>query len=170
MYCQCRVTGNYEVVGLCNLSKFNCIDYQAAWTQINIPQVLMLPEAKPDIEAINKIYNRVEITSTDIIKTPCSDTANAEGLLLTGRKLLVEGYVCQTVVYTADVPDQSVHPVNFKIPFCSYIIIEGDADIELDVYCVVPCIEDVYSELLNKRMLFMDVTLFLMAKKVNNGC
>lgn len=170
MHCQCRVTDNYQVVGLCDLSKYGCIEEQAAWTQINIPQVLMLPDNKPDMETINKIYNRVEITSTEVIKTPCSNTPSAEGLLLTGRKLIVEGYVCQTVIYTADLTCQSVHPVYFKIPFCSYIIIDSDADLELDTYCVLPCIEDIYSEVLNKRMLFMNVTLFLMAKKVVTSC
>lgn len=170
MLCKCTVRDNYEVIGLCNVNKWSCIDSVEAWTQISVPQVLMLPQDKPDIEVINKIYNNVEITSTTVITTPCADTPNAEGLQLTGKKLIIEGYICQTVVYTANVSCQSVHPAHFKIPFCSYVIIDEGADLELDQYCVIPCIEDVYAQVLSLRMIFMNVTLFLLAKKVDQGC
>ncbi|MGL4875838.1 MAG: SPOCS domain-containing protein [Clostridium sp.] len=170
MRCKCTVKDNYEVIGLCKLDKFACICNEEAWTQISVPQVLSLPLQKPDIEVINKIYNSIEITSTSIINTPVSCVPNIEGVKLTGKKLLVEGNVCQTMIYTAGIACNSVHPVNFKIPFCTYIILDPDVDIELDSYCVVPCIEDVYSEILNERTLFMNITMFLLAKKVESSC
>lgn len=151
MRCKCTVKDNYEVIGLCKMDKFACICDEEAWTQISVPQVLALPIDKCNIEGISKIYNTVEITSTSIINTPISCVANAEGVKLTGKKLLVEGNVCQNVIYTAAVTTQTVHPVVFKIPFCTYIILDPDVDIELDSYCVVPCIEDVYAEILNER-------------------
>lgn len=170
MICKCTIRDNYEVIGVCNVNKWAPIDTMEPWTQISVPQVMMLPDNKPDIEAINKIYNNIEISSTTIITTPCSDIPNVEGLYLTGKKLLIEGYICQTVVYTANVACQSLHPAHFKIPFSSYVIINSDADIELDQYCVISCIEDVYAQVLSPRMIFMNVTLFLLAKKIDQGC
>lgn len=170
MLCRCTVRDNYEVIGLCNVSKWAPIDTTEPWTQISVPEVLVIPESKEDVEAINKVYNNIEITSATIINTPCSDVPNAEGMLLTGKKLLVEGNICQTIVYTAKNVCQSVHPVHFKIPFCSYIIIDEAADIELDQYCVIPCIEDVYAQVLSERLIFVNITLFLLAKKQDQAC
>lgn len=170
MYCKCTVTDNYQVIGLCNLRKYGCITTQEPWTEISAPDILVLPTDKPDIETINKIYNKVEITSTYIINTPCANEPSTEGLQLTGKKLIIEGYICQNVIYTAAIDCQSVHPVNFRIPFCTYVIIDGDADIDLDQYCVLPCLEDVYAQVLSPRMIFMNATMFLLAKKINKGC
>lgn len=170
MLCKCTIKDNYEVIGICNVNKFSDITSTEPWTQISIPQVLVLPDDKPDIANITKIYNRVEITSTNIITTPCADTPSAEGLILTGKKLLIDGYICQTIVYTSKTTCQSVHPTHFNIPFCSYVIIDEDADAELDKYCVIPCIEDVYAQVLSERLIYMNVTLFLLARKQEQGC
>lgn len=170
MRCQCSVKDNYEVIGICKIDKLACICDEEAWTQISVPQVVALPDNKPNLKVINKIYNSVDITNTNIISTPVSTVPNAEGVKLTGRKLLVEGNVCQTVIYTSGAACQSVHPVNFKIPFCTYIILNCDVDLELDKFCVVPCIEDVYAEILNERTLFMNITMFLLARKAETGC
>lgn len=170
MLCKCTIKDNYEVIGLCNVGKWSPIETIEPWTQISVPEVLIIPSNKEDIETINKIYNNVEITSATIINTPCADVPNAEGMSLTGKKLLVEGNVCITLVYTAKNLCQSVHPVHFKIPFCTYIIIDSDADIELDQYCVIPCIEDVYAQVLSERLIFINITLFLLAKKQDQVC
>lgn len=170
MRCKCTIKDNYEIIGICNTNKMSPMINTEAWTQLSIPQVVIMPEDRPDIEDINKVYNKVEITSTNIIGTPCSDIPNAEGLSLTGKKLIVEGNICQTVIYTSKTACQSVHPAHFKIPFCSYIVIDPDTDIELDKYCVSPCIEDVYAQVLSERLIFMNITLFLLARKQQEGC
>ena len=47
---------------------------------------------------------------------------NEEGTILTGRKLVINGVLKQKVVYTAEVPEQSVHSACYSVPFISFII------------------------------------------------
>lgn len=176
MYCKCSHGYNYQVVGLCdNPSKIN-ITSEEPWTQIIVPEVLPLPDCYPDIEDLERIYIDIKIDSVRVIDTPSKITngvlvPNAEGTTLTGRKLLVEGVICQTIVYTANVCLQSLHSVNFKFPFCTYIVIPNDeTPIELTKYCVKSCIEDVYARPLNNRLIFKSVALFLKASKVEVDC
>lgn len=165
MYCQCKGGNNFQVMGLCNPSKFNNSGTQ--WAQITVPEVLPLPDCYPDIEAIERIYVNLQIVSTKVVSTPVLGP-NLEGVQLTGRKLLVHGILCQTVVYTANTCDQSLHSVNFKFPFCTAIILDEDIDLD-DQFCVENCIEDIYAGKLNDRTLFKSVTVFLSAK-VKQDC
>lgn len=175
MNCNCSLAHNYEVVGLCDLEMVNGgnpIPKGEAWVQITVPEVLTIPDCKPPIEGIDKIYISAYVNSTRIIETPTSplDTEgnpipNVEGVTLTGRKLLVDGYLCQDIVYTANNCTQTVHSSNFKVPFSTYIVIDGKADLELDQYCVEVCIEDVFARVLSDRSIFKNVTLFLAAQK-----
>ena len=170
MKCKCSIGNNYEVIGLCDISKFaksGKIATNKPWTQITIPEILTIPRNKPNIESIDKIYINVLIEKTRIISTPktANNVTSIEGLKLTGKKLLVDGYLCQTIVYTADNCSQTVHSTSFKIPFSTFIVIEADADIDNDKYCVKTCIEDVFAKPLNSRVIFKNVTLFLLAIK-----
>lgn len=160
MKCQCDFDQAYDVVGLCDICKVHAGD---EWTEISVPKVVCIPKFKPDVEQIDKILAKVSVTSKRIIKTP-KGSKNAEGQTLTGRKLLLDGDICLTVIYTADEPTQSVHTAHFCIPFSTYIVIECDADY-LDSYCVTPCIEDIYAKVFNCRDLFINTTLFIKAER-----
>lgn len=179
MFCKCTTEHNYSVIGLCDLTKtdFGNITTTQPWTEISVPEVLSIPGCKPDVESVDKIYINAKVTSTKIIETPKSPRPtggafipNPEGLILTGRKLLVDGILCQTIVYTADVPEQTVHSAHFNIPFCTFIVLPEDVDVDLDSFCVRVCIEDVYAKVLNPRSIFKNVTLFLYAEEVTNPC
>lgn len=110
---------------------------------------------------------------------------NAEGTILTGRKLIIEGVLKQKIVYTANVDVQSVHSAHFEIPFVSFIIpyakFEGltydptingfyfnpNTEITPDLceeFSIDTCIEDIFACLINERQVFKNVTLFLYAK------
>ena len=173
MKCECSLNYNYEVIGLCDISKFGFygqIGNNESWTQITIPEILTIPRSKPNIESIDKIYIKVNIEQSRIISTPktAQNITSVEGLKLTGRKLLVDGYICQTIVYTAATCTQTVHSASFKVPFSTFIVIDAAADIDNDKYCVKACIEDVFSRPLNPRTIFKNVTLFLHATKSQN--
>ena len=202
--CDCNFSVN--VVGGCDL---NTIDFTTItnpsyktdynWTEISVPEVLLVPCQKPDIENIDKVQIKADILCSKVIETPRYlqiNTAttpnvytvdangfqiplpNAEGTYLTGRKLLIEGMLRQKIVYTADVPEQSVHSAHFDIPFSAYIILypkfsnavgnvvqvdTAIVDVEQE-FCVNACIEDVYVEALDERTIFKNVTLFLRAE------
>lgn len=48
---------------------------------------------------------------------------NEEGTCLSGRKLIVEGQINQKIIYTGEVETQSVHSMNFNIPFTAFIMV-----------------------------------------------
>lgn len=166
MLCKCTNDFKYKVVGLCeNIScKDISTDGKTNWTEFTVPEVLVIPHPKPAIESIDKIYIKAEIKTLKVIQTPISPDPNSEGLMLTGRKLIVDGYLCQNIMYTADNCEQTVHLANFKIPFSTYIVLPKNTNIT-DKFEVTACVEDVYATLLNSRTIFKNVTLFLQAIK-----
>lgn len=175
MKCKCFDNGMIDVVGLCDVSKFD-IDQtkDQNWTEISIPEIFIIPHQKPDVENINKVYVKVKIVSTRVVDTPAPPiknplTPNAEGTTLTGKKLIVEGLIKQKIVYTADVPEQTVHSAHSETLFSSFIILNNTVDLE-DEFCVYPCIEDVYVKAFNKREIFKNITLFLTAVNKENLC
>lgn len=174
MICNCSSNFNYKVVGLCDVSDFipETESNNKNWTEISVPEILTIPAAKPDIESIDKIYINSKITTTKIIKTPKSPKSgsdldpNPEGLVLTGWKLLVEGFLCQTLVYTADECEQSVHSAHFNMPFSTFIVLPEDTNLN-DNFKVRVCIEYVFAKRLTPRTIFKNVTVFLQADKLS---
>ena len=82
--------------------------------------------------------------------------------------------ICQKVVYTANVLDQSVHSAHFYVPFSSYIVVpneitftNGTTTTTVDSLNVEfqanACVEDVAVKLLDERTILKQVTLLLYA-------
>lgn len=161
MKCNCSSNFNYKVIDLCEVEDINT---NSNWTEISVPEILTIPCVKPNIESIDKIYINSKITTTKVIATPKSTTENPEGLKLTGRKLLVEGLLCQTLVYTADECEQSVHSAHFNMPFSTYIVLPENTKLD-DKFDVTVCIEYVFAKILTPKTIFKNVTIYLQAKK-----
>lgn len=158
-----------DIVGLCDPSTLD-LNSNPYWTQISISESLTIPEQKPDIEQINSVNISVEIARKKVIVTPKSLAANEEGKTLTGNKLIIEGNLCQSISYTADVPEQSVHTAHFVVPFSAYIVIPEVLNPQIN-YQVNPCVEDVFVNRFCKRQIFKNVTLLLQAVPAPNaGC
>lgn len=139
------------------------------WMQMYIPETLCVPPQKPDIEEINSVNIAVNILRKEVVKTPIA-AENLEGKTLTGRKLIVEGQLCQKVVYTACDEVQSVHSAHFYVPFSAYIVVpksvlfNGDEIDSLDInYQVNACVEDLSIKQLDERCFLKNVTLLLSA-------
>lgn len=124
--------------------------------QFSVDENLTIPEQKPDAEDLLDVTVEVEITSTTIIKTPV--VTSYEGQRLTGWKVIVEGKLKQIVTYIADVPQQSVHSAHFDVPFSTFLVLPEDFQ-QCQKLRVVGYIEDVYSQLLDPRTIFKNVTL-----------
>jgi len=159
-----------EKLGICTPTKLAAIDTETTWTQIFIPEVLCIPEQKPDVEQVITVTSTVDIMSTRVIKTPKVENAgglvqNYEGTFLTGRKLIIEGVLRQRVIYTADVEDQSVHSAHFDVPFSVFVVLPEDTDL-FNKYKIEPCIEDIFICRVTSRQIFKNVTLFIKATKL----
>lgn len=131
-----------------------------AFKQLTVQENLTIPSVKPDVEQLLRVIANVEITDTRVIKTPVS--TSQEGQILTGYKLLIEGELVQKIEYVADEETQSVHAAHFKVPFSTFIVLPFDYK-EGSQITVVPYIEDIYVQQLDKRNLFKNVVLFLNA-------
>ncbi|MCF8010378.1 MAG: DUF3794 domain-containing protein [Clostridiales bacterium] len=174
---KCIHNGTVEVIGLCDPETIQFEDVPAAdavdrnWTEISIPEVLAVPDKKPSIEQINKVFIDVKIISQKIISTPNVNTENLEGSLVTGRKLIIEGMLEQKVLYTADVPEQSIHTTHFNVPFSAFIVLREDTTLE-DEFDIDICVEDVFVDSFSPREIFKNVTLFLRARPAEDdtGC
>ncbi len=179
---QCKTTGHFEenfsldkkaeeafvVKGACEpevLKKLLC-DNSQRWTQIFVPEVLCIPTHKPDVEQLITVNAAVQLLSQRVVKTPNScGLKNEEGTKLTGKKLIIEGILRQKIMYTADVPEQSVHTVHFDVPFSAFIVL-NECDSLTEKFSIDICIEDIYVTSITPRQIFKNVTLFIKAKRL----
>lgn len=151
-----------DIVGLCDPEAIDLSFPNNLWTQISVPENLIIPDQKPDIEQINSVKIKANILKKKIIVTPKSNGENQEGKIITGRKLIVEGELAQAVTYTADVPEQTVHTAHFIVPFSAFIVLPEDTPLDTN-YEINVCIEDVFIKNFCPRQIFKNVTLLLQA-------
>ncbi|SCM82789.1 conserved hypothetical protein [uncultured Sporomusa sp.] len=167
------------VAGLCDIRGINFTKgVDNFWTQISIQENLNIPDIKPEIEQITGINVAVRILKKKVIVTPSTNACpNYEGKILTGRKLIVEGELCQTLSYIAARSEQPVHSARFVIPFSAFIVIPKtvqvwykDEDQEVDslhiTYQINTCLEDVFVKKITPREVFDNVMLLLQAVPV----
>ena len=152
-----------DISGLCNPADVtDVISQYPYWLQMNIAETLAIPVLKPDVEQINS--GNISVDNGDYIP-------NLEGKVSTGRKLIIEGQLCQKIVYTANVLDQSIHSAHFYVPFSSYIVVPSEITFtngttvdSLNVeFQANACVEDVAVKLLDERTILKQVTLLLYA-------
>ena len=174
MDCGCLTKEVIDISGLCNINSLNLAAPNNVWTEIIVAESLVIPIEKPDIEQINAVNISTNIVRQKVVVTPTSpkDAAgnlipNFEGKTLTGRKLIVEGELCQTVTYTANVCSQTVHSAHFVVPFSAYLVIPGANSAGIDSlklnFQVNACIEDVFIKEFSPRHIFKNVILLLQA-------
>lgn len=179
-------TGIVEVTGLCNPDDVTeVISQYPYWLQMNIPETLSIPPQKPDMETINSLNITVDIIRAEVIKVPVSPTnasgeliPNLEGKVSTGRKIIVEGQLCQQIFYTANVAEQSVHSAHFYVPFSAYIVVPQIIEMtnnattpatisqvdSLNInFQVAACVEDAVVTMVDERTLTKQITLLVYA-------
>lgn len=181
-----------DVIGLCvpgNTTEV--IREYPYWKQMHVSESLQIPAQKPDVEQINSVDVSVNIMRAQVIKTPRSydDTVtppvaqpNLEGRLLSGRKLIIEGQLCQKIVYTALEDSQPLHSAHFYVPFSAFIVVPetitfadtdgatttvDSFDVSFDVNA---CVEDVTACVLDPRNILKQVTLMLYAVPQRAAC
>lgn len=162
------------IKGVCDQDKIeNMLDEdENIWTQLFIPEVLCIPDQKPDIEQLISINVCVDIISQKVIRTPVVTDGtteyarpNQEGIMTTGRKLVIEGVLRQKVMYTAANPEQSVHAAHFDVPFSAFMILDVGTLLSTK-YEIETCIEDVFICGCTERQIFKNVTIFMKATPI----
>lgn len=181
--CNCD-NGLIDISGICDpANTTDVISQYPYWKQMYLSESLLIPSQKPDAEQINAIVASVSIFKKTVIITPRSfndipvipvSIPHLEGKVLTGRKLIIEGQICQQVEYTANEQTQPIHSVEFFVPFSSYIIIPETILLNTDTlpasfdtlnvdFLVNVCLEDINACLLDERTMLMRITMLLSA-------
>ncbi|MBB6176491.1 hypothetical protein HNQ82_001305 [Anoxybacillus tengchongensis] len=153
-----------QIIGIASPSTFPVIGNLNPHTQFVVQEQLTIPDAKPDVEQVNTLLIEAVVTETKNIFTPV------------GVKVVIDGVLRQKVIYTADVPEQSVHSAHFEHPFCAFINIPLDVPQGLTVQQylsslglslndildgpVQVLIEDVEIQMLDPRTISKCVVLF----------
>lgn len=140
----------------------NCgMEDVTSFKQSNIDLNFIIPECKPDIEQITKVWVKVDTIHYEIVKTPVG--TSYEGQTITGYKLLFIADVKLKVEYVADECEQSVHTAHTTIPFCEYVVMpEGYnsiAGISPSIY-----VEDIYASQVDCRSIYTNITLMTVVR------
>ncbi|MCX7615578.1 MAG: DUF3794 domain-containing protein [Clostridiales bacterium] len=166
-----------RVKGVCPetvVSEMLALTTDRRWAQLFIPEALCVPEPKPDIEQLLDVTVVSQLISQRVVRTPVLirkdaygietivPIENAEGLITTGKKLIIEGVLRQKFVYTAAVADQSVHAMHFDVPFSVFIILDKDDPLTRK-FKIDMCVEDIFIAGCTARQIFINVTLFVKA-------
>ena len=175
----CNQSCNISTVGAFCQDKLEkvlqCNPKSDEWVEFYIPEIVDIPEQKPDIEDIVSVSSCIELISQRVIKTPTVSDSVQNGVLvpgekipnsectnLTGRKLIIEGLLKQKIVYTAAVPEQTLHSAHFEIPFSVFIIVAPSTPLSQN-FRVYPYIEDIFACKLSERSVFKNTTIFIKA-------
>ena len=169
---KCCSNPTYEIISLCDIKKINkeIRTQNMPWSQVSISETLNIAKDKPPIKSISKIHINVKIDSLKIIETPQTSNRNSEGINLTGKKLLVDGHVCEKIIYNSCVSNnKSLNALDFKIPFSTYIIISNETNIHRDSFNIKTCIEDVFLTPISEKTILQGASIVLFANKTSTN-
>ncbi|MCW2278003.1 hypothetical protein [Heliophilum fasciatum] len=129
--------------------------------QFTVMENLVLPGGFPDIHNLEPIITppEVRINQQLVIRTP--QTTSVDGTVFTGRKLAVEGHLCQMVQYTT-CHTGAKHGVPFVFPFSAYIPLPTNTNLN-QTFQVNAFVEFVAITATSPRTLFKNVIIFLWA-------
>ncbi|MEG0580208.1 MAG: DUF3794 domain-containing protein, partial [Niameybacter sp.] len=133
----------------------------STFKQMSIENYLCIPEAKPDIEAINNVTGTIDIGGMNVIET--TQGISVEGQNLTGYKLIVRGTLNLVIEYTALNEIQSVHSAHYSVPFSTFIILPKDYSIGRRIE-IDSLVEDIYYNAIDIRKFFTNTTVLINAK------
>lgn len=139
------------------------------FTQVSVEEILTIPRPKPDMEQLLSVTVDTVVESVRLIETPMA--LSNEGQFLSGCKLVIELRLKEKVKYVADEPTQTVHAAHYENLKSVFVIVPCELDgvpiselFENNRIFVTPYIEDIYAEMLDKRTIFKNITIFINAK------
>lgn len=161
------------IKGVCSEKKIESILKDPSdnlWVETYIPETLILPDCKPSIDQILSLTSKVDVICLRVVPTPVACAPSYEGLILTGRKLVIEAILRQRITYTSKKKNecQSIHSAHFDVPISTFIILPDYVNLG-DKFVVTPCIEDIFICNISDRKIFKNTTLFFKASQIKCG-
>ena len=128
--------------------------------QMNTDYLFCIPNEKPDIEQLIRVWVDGCVVDSQLVKTPVG--TSLEGQTVTGYKLLVSGDINLKIQYVACNSVQSVHTAHTKFPFCGYVVLPKDTNPNAIIRACV-AIEDIFSDQSNCRCIYNNITMMIVA-------
>lgn len=128
--------------------------------QFHLDTILSLPQHKPDIEEILKVWIDHDIVTFESFDTPCG--ISSENQILTGKKLFLSADLNIKIEYVADNNGQSVNSIDSTIPVCEYITLPESFN-ECSLVFPSILIEDIYCEQQGCREIYVSIMLLAIA-------
>lgn len=148
------VNNSIKISGICDVLSAPLLTFK----KFNINTNLILPCKKPDMDQIVSTMLNIDIENSHIINTPIATSLEKQNL--TGKVLIVSGIVKQKIEYLDSIISQSIHGIQFNIPFSTYVVLSinnfSSRDIVAKGY-----IEDIYIKQLDSRSTFENITLLI---------
>ncbi|MGL5153253.1 MAG: DUF7507 domain-containing protein [Clostridium sp.] len=123
--------------------------------QMNIDGVIYLCNNMPPIEEVNEISAVIDITNHYVIDTIRG--VSAANSKLTGQKLVLNGFIHETIEYTSCMSTQSVHYTCQTKKFSTFIVIEEGNLIGADIQTEA-LIEDISFTQLSESSVYTNIT------------
>lgn len=129
--------------------------------RLNLEDNFKLSLTSVPLKQIIKVMVQIETMGICVQKTqPESSTG---GQILTGKKLLVEGKVEIGMQYVSNLPSNSVHIEHFRRPFCSFLILNKDFEIESPVI-TKGFAQDICVKCVNEREVYFNINMLITAR------
>lgn len=128
--------------------------------QVHMDFTFCTPICKPEIEQIMKIWITPCVIQQKIVRTP--QGMSIEGLKVTGYKLMLSGDLFYKVEYVGCEEHQKLYTAQMVMPFCGYVVLPSQINDHMKV-AATALIEDIYSEKLDSRCVYNNVTMILVA-------
>lgn len=112
----------------------------SCFKELNREEILLIPKEVPTAKEIINTLLKINITDSKVIKS--KKRCSISGVKDTGAKLIVKGEICEKIEYIADIEPESVHAMDFKIPFSTFIMLPTDFD-EKNLVSLSSKVEDI---------------------------
>ncbi|MGL6174800.1 MAG: SPOCS domain-containing protein [Cellulosilyticaceae bacterium] len=129
--------------------------------QVNIETYVGIPEDKVSLDALNVVTAEATILNYHIIQTP--KVTSTEGQNLTGLNLVVRGQLNVMAEYTGIDREQSIHSVQYSMPFSSFVILPPNYNVGTPID-VIGVVENIYYKVIDIRSFYTDVSVLINVK------
>lgn len=131
-----------------------------SFKQLSVDANVQIPLNNPPIQEVNDITAKIDIVKCHVVKTLIE--ASIGNNSKPGYKLIVNGMITQAIEYTALVEDQSIHYIEYKNKFSTFIVLPDSYILGQNID-VNPIVEDVTSTVSSPRDIFTSVTFMINA-------
>lgn len=148
-----------ELIRYHGLSDCSC-EGLVHFKQMNTDFTFCIPMQKTDIEQITRVWVKPYIIQQKLVRTPKG--ISLEGQIATGYKLMIVGDISYKVEYVALDVCQGLRTAHTTIPFCGYVVLPEKFNSNSVVTASIE-VEDIYSEQIDIRCIYNNVTMMLIA-------